>query len=106
MKMNPEVKQRWLAALRSGFYQQGKHSLSKGGAFCCLGVLCDLHSKETGTQWLAREGDNMYFDDTSYVPEHIFSWAGIASNNPLDLATLNDDGASFEAIANKIEVEL
>jgi hypothetical protein len=48
MKMNPEVKARWVAALRSGEYLQGTSTLRIGDQFCCLGVLCDIYSAERG----------------------------------------------------------
>jgi hypothetical protein len=47
--MDKAVKKQWIAALRSGEYQQGKGWLrtvnpqGKGNVFCCLGVLADLH---------------------------------------------------------------
>ena len=37
--MAPELKAKWVAALRSGKYKQGKGTLYKGGKHCCLGVL-------------------------------------------------------------------
>jgi hypothetical protein len=47
MKLKPEFKTKWVAALRSGNYKQAYHSLvdwdpSEQGprAFCCLGVGC------------------------------------------------------------------
>lgn len=40
MKLPAEIKQKWLDALRSGEYKQGKGRLRDGnGAYCCLGVL-------------------------------------------------------------------
>lgn len=50
-KLKPEVKAKWLAALRSGEYQQGVSQLryedpDKVQRFCCLGVLCDLAVKQ------------------------------------------------------------
>lgn len=46
MKMNPEIKRRWITALRSGKYPQGKGALHTvfpdSETFCCLGVLCEL----------------------------------------------------------------
>ena len=39
--MTPEQKQ-WIAALRSGAYEQGTEWLEKDGKFCCLGVACNL----------------------------------------------------------------
>ena len=44
--MKPEIKERWLIALRSGNYQQGKGQLKDGDRYCCLGVLCDIVKDE------------------------------------------------------------
>jgi len=32
----------WTAALRSGKYEQGQNALCDGSAFCCLGVLAEV----------------------------------------------------------------
>lgn len=44
--MNKELKQKWVAALRSGEYKQGKGKLlyHENGetSYCCLGVLCEV----------------------------------------------------------------
>lgn len=46
MKMNPEIKQKWVEALRSGRYKQEKGALlvqaSGGAGYCCMGVLCEI----------------------------------------------------------------
>jgi|TARA_R110000765_G_scaffold340353_1_gene430437 hypothetical protein len=45
--------QKWVAALRSGEYDQGTDGLQTEGGYCCLGVACDLYMKETGNgEWL------------------------------------------------------
>lgn len=49
--MKKRVLTKWLKALRSGKYKQGRGALcqidKKGNeSFCCLGVLCDLYNKE------------------------------------------------------------
>lgn len=42
-KMHPELKTKWLAALRSGDYAQGKHVLrTTSDQYCCIGVLCNV----------------------------------------------------------------
>lgn len=45
-KMDPEIKAKWVAALRSGEYKQTRGMLKKEGpdgpSFCCLGVLADV----------------------------------------------------------------
>src|SRR4051812_10826866 len=41
--MDPAVKARWVAALRSGEYAQGRSALRTAvDKYCCLGVLCEL----------------------------------------------------------------
>lgn len=41
--MEKALKQKWLEALRSGKYKQGRLALrTKADDFCCLGVLCDV----------------------------------------------------------------
>lgn len=43
MPMDPELKAKWVAALRSGEYKQGRRALrSVANEFCCLGVLCEV----------------------------------------------------------------
>ena len=43
---------RWVAALRSGTYQQGQRVLRNDhNGYCCLGVLCDLVKGELGLKW-------------------------------------------------------
>lgn len=45
-KLKPEFKQKWLEALESGQYKQGRRNLNSNGEFCCLGVGCDVLIKE------------------------------------------------------------
>ena len=94
-KMNPEVKQKWIDALRSGKYEQGSGKLRGANGYCCLGVLCDLYAQEHDTQWEFRgygeHGDETnpqpmdywYFEDRSeYLPESVMDWAGLKTPNP------------------------
>lgn len=42
--MTAEQKSRWLAALRSGKYAQGRRKLAHLDTYCCLGVaMCEFH---------------------------------------------------------------
>lgn len=38
--MDKKLKSDWIAALRSGKYEQGHEMLQANGKFCCLGFLC------------------------------------------------------------------
>lgn len=42
-RIDPEIKAEWIAALRSGKYEQGRYTLrTPDNKFCCLGVYCDM----------------------------------------------------------------
>ena len=112
--MNPQIKQKWLNALRSGEYQQTKGFLRKEDGFCCLGVLCDLYGKENNAEWnLANNGHNYEFQDKeSHLPSSVIEWAGVEDSNPYiiggigTLSGLNDKGFTFNEIADLIENHL
>ena len=40
--MKKNIMKRWVSALRSGEFKQGKGALEAKGKHCCLGVLCEL----------------------------------------------------------------
>lgn len=40
--MRRDIKEKWVAELRSGKYKQGTGYLRRNDEFCCLGVLCEL----------------------------------------------------------------
>lgn len=107
--MNKRIKTKWLKALRSGEYQQGKDALREGDKFCCLGVLCDLHNKKYNHYW---EYDQYLAEDVA-LPIEVIKWSGLEDCNPQvnskfgdTLSQANDDGASFKQIANIIEKQL
>ena len=109
--MNEQVKQKWLSSLRSGDYQQTQLKLHTDDGFCCLGVLCDLYGKEHNVEWdLVEDEDHSYYmfqDYPSFLPLPVVEWAGVESHYPgipgTSLVTLNDNGSTFNEIADLIE---
>lgn len=105
--MKPEIKTKWIAALRSGEYKQGKMFLKHADEYCCLGVLCDLHCKETGMQW---ESDGSYCGELKVLPDEVRAWAGLEDVNPklgdFVAAYWNDMMGDFPKIAGLIEQRL
>lgn len=116
--MDPKVKTKWLRALRSGKYKQGRSALrTPKDGFCCLGVLCDLHAKATGGKWEKDElGRYRYLGEAELPPQAVAEWAGFPGKdvvpgldpNPTvdgkQLAERNDDGRQrFTTIARLIE---
>lgn len=95
--MKADLKQKWLAALRSGDYQQGQGELLdvSDNAFCCLGVLCSVAGIERKdiSLWATIEGlgraDLVGYEYTDTLME------------------MNDDeGKSFAEIADWIEANI
>ena len=122
--MKADIKQRWIDALRSGKYEQGRGALRTGDTFCCLGVLCDIHKPEgwkfcqgggdVARQW-GYEDFNGDGERNDVLPPHVKRWAGLELQSPeikkLDgyaasLANLNDNGTTFAEIADLIETHL
>ena len=122
--MNIEVKAQWLNALRSGEYKQGTGCLREGDKYCILGVLCDLYVKQVHeVEWDAGKERFSLYGNGSSLPDQVSRWAGLGDNrlprNPYvdikregllegrqPLAALNDEGWSFEEIADLIEEHL
>lgn len=77
--MNKRVKKKWIKALESGKYKQTTGKLKGKQGYCCLGVLCDLHAKETGKKWEPTGSYNApeYLGETGRLPFTVCKWAGI-----------------------------
>ena len=100
--MKPEtVRKKWIAALRSGKYEQGRDQLRSGKEYCCLGVLCDLAVKNgVISRFIGKDG---------LLPRKVQKWAALSTDDgnysTNKLTNLNDNGKSFEEIADVIEKE-
>jgi hypothetical protein len=88
LKMNADIKEQWLAALRSGEYEQGTgmlHRVGQDGApdrFCCLGVLSHLAHKAgiIDKRMMTDEKGDTYYSygsDAAYMPQQVCDWAGV-----------------------------
>lgn len=101
--MTPELKAKWVEALRSGEYKQTAgimHSDENGeDSFCCLGVLCEVMS-------VPRYGRGYSFKGFGYkafgIPRSVLKRTAQSK-----LIDLNDvEKKSFEQIADWIEEKL
>jgi hypothetical protein len=119
--MKPEIKAKWIEALRSGEYAQGRLALRTDDGYCCLGVLCDLAAKAGVVEWLGDDEDEEPWDgkylcyapddfnerENLVLPDSVAAWAGLEDKAPKVedrwLATLNDHGKTFAEIADMIE---
>lgn len=110
--MKQEIAEQWVAALRSGNYKQRAAHLRKGDRFCCLGVLCDIHL-QTHPECGPFGEHTGYMGHLAALPQSVMRWSGIRTrygdvgpNYPGPtklLVTMNDNGLSFDEIADIIE---
>ena len=113
--MRKEIAEKWVAALRSGEYKQTSGVLANAErtAHCCLGVLCEIAVKDgVGLQVLHPDGASYTsFDgEDAHLPPRVDDWADLYSAAPVTLRQsivglihMNDNGGSFEDIADAIE---
>lgn len=87
--MEPKLKAKWVKALCSGKYKQGKGYLKRKGRYCCLGVLGELCGID-----LEKHKHYLPVKNT------------ISFNHQCKLAGMNDKGVPFEMIAGFIKETL
>ena len=135
--MDPVVKQQWIDALRSGEFEQAQSVLNTNGAYCCLGVLCELAIRAGVPVVKAINPDQdcdvpvwHYDGEAAYPPPSVTAWAGLEVSNPvvserrtqpcacgyegctniiepeMTLSCLNDNGSTFDEIADVIAERL
>lgn len=131
--MKPEIKQKWLEALRSGKFEQARENLyvPAVNGYCCLGVLCEVaiaegvEIKREDTYYGALDEEGNLTEDCSEtnLPKIVAEWAGLDKHPELPeraydstkhgellndlrelfLAEINDAGVGFGIIADLIE---
>ena len=111
LKMDPEFKERWIDALESGEYEQGKGKLCRDGKFCCLGVAADVAEIPFETEAMGPNAlpTRVYVfgpggRHLSGIPTN---WKGISPAAQKRLWRMNDSrGKTFAEIAQWIRENL
>lgn len=109
--MNEEAKQKWIEALRSGKYMQGKARLKDThNNYCCLGVLVEVFEEYHGLRFNQQLNSCMTaiefgsFGAGAAPPELVINWIGLTPKHQALLMTLNDKhSCSFAGIADLLE---
>ena len=121
--LTPELKAKWVEALRSGKYEQGTTSLkSSRGTWCCLGVLADIidpdgwsvPARNALVGIVATADGRIYFGYNHPLAVNQYLKAEVGLGNIQDLregsatqtklANMNDSGCfNFNEIADYIE---
>jgi hypothetical protein len=107
-RMNSAAKKKWLAALRSGKYEQARGVIRADDKFCCLGILCEVlrPGSTEAFNLIATENITKILDGEDF---------GLLEWNRNRLASMNDGMSfygesfhphSFKEIADWIEANL
>lgn len=100
--MKKLVAKKWIKALRSGQYRQGTQRLKLNGKYCCLGVLNQLYPELN----LSDESSRVLWN---YKAIGLNSATGTlcweSDGSVMSLARLNDNGFTFDEIADIIQIE-
>lgn len=103
MKLGPN-QEKWLAALESGEWKQGRGKLRSDddNRFCCLGVGADVAKLE----WVkTAHGHFAVLGEIGQAPQTLQDWLGLrdslgsAVGLDICLTEMNDNGKSFKKIA-------
>jgi hypothetical protein len=122
-EMNPGVREKYLAALRDGTFEQTTTCLRWGNCYCVLGVLCELYretrpDRHQHGEWTPRHGqyDFAFFDNDGNklsknavdLPYPVRQWAGVNTTEAAQLVAWNDTPLhlTFAEIADAIEMYL
>lgn len=95
--------ERWIAALESGEFKQGKGQLCRFKRHCCLAVACELFATEPKRN---RGSAGVYWGGECMVATHsvvealaLYSTCGLSRKGDQRLSALNDAGKTFTQIA-------
>lgn len=102
--MTKKMANKWIRALRSGKYTQGRHELYTPATnrYCCLGVLCDLYPElQLNSIFGAVVSESTLYN---HHRAGLADAVGTIPYSGVSLASLNDIGYSFNEIADIIQL--
>lgn len=111
--MNLEIRDRWVAALRSGKYKQGegvlRESIIVDGvtlySYCCLGLLADIVDPDGWGSEPDAQTHRASARSLSYLSKAFCASVGLPEGYACSLAQRNDSTHSFAMIAADLETD-
>lgn len=100
-----EVIEKWVKALESGDFEQGRGTLRNiDGHYCCLGVLCEIAVAEGVIGQPKLAGRDYTFGtsgESAALPYEVMDWAGLEYADPPLVFT---EAAGVERVSSCIAV--
>lgn len=119
--MNRANMLKWVEALESGKYTQGRSRLRQpDGSLCCLGVACEA-AIENGVElircgddypdyawkgYLYKQGASVLDSEEGELPEPVMEWLGLGSSNPVIAYGEPDEAEEGEILATEANDQL
>lgn len=83
---------------------------AKGDMWSPEGLLCDIHSKETVTEWLPKEPARKgrmreyinYFGSSLTCPQEVLDWAGMTQSQMANVRRVNSE-KGFEGVVEYLK---
>jgi hypothetical protein len=101
--INKEFWTKWIAALRSGEYVQGKGYLNRKEKYCCLGVAVDILDPNG---WKGSFDVKCYEKEEACLTKQTLQKIGLSFELQAKLVKMNDNGHDFKSIADFLEKEM
>ena len=97
--MDQKLKRRWVKALLSGEYEQGRDRLLQDGKYCCIGVFHRIHT--------GRDPDILWDGSSDDIAvQTALKDGGLTNEGITAIADINDAGVPFDMIAGLIDEAL
>lgn len=108
MKRNNDFIKRWIRWLRETDFEQTDGELREDDSFCCLGIACHYSTKMKRKKRFEADKIHYQFTETNdehygYLPADFRRWVGLTYDEELELMEMNDEGKSFDEIADWLE---
>ncbi len=100
--MKKDIAKKWIKALRSGKYKQGRDKLrTKNNEFCCLGVLCNLHAQAHPDFAARQRNPSSYDGNDATLGLNVRNWAGLKTTDG-DFDRGEVDGAPRDSLSTSL----
>lgn len=101
-KLPEDFKKKWVEALRSGKYQQGKYYLKDGDTYCCLGVAGVVNGCVAELMEFKGSTFDEIYKEVTPIPLDYYTIGRLTGMND----GTSGDPKSFSEIADYIEQNL
>jgi hypothetical protein len=92
--LDPEFKEKWVKALRTGEYKQGQGLLFDGEGHCCLGVACEVEAIPSSRDHF--NGGRYDFASSIRTVAPPPGWKGLTEDTVMILTQANDGDGCWD----------